>query len=918
MHAATRRQLAAVMFSDIVGFTATMGSDEQAGVDARTKYQEILSHQHAAFAGRIVSLHGDGALSVFDSSVHAIRCAIEIQRQCRQVPAVPLRIGIHAGDVLVDSQNVVGDAVNIASRIESFAVSGSVLVSAAVHDHVRNQPGIGFVTLGQFRLKNVGRPIEVFAVAHDELTIPSIDAIDGKGERFASLPSNLPQPATPLIGRDADVMAIAALLERRRLVTITGPGGIGKTRLAVEVGHQMAERFLDGVAFVPLARVTSVDDFMPALGEALDVKEAEGRTTAAGIVALIAEKRALLVLDNLEQVIAAAADVGALLERCRELHILVTSQTPLRISLEQQFPVAPLPTPTTDEVRDVATAEAYPSVALFVERARAARSSFELTADNTAATAAICRRLDGLPLAIELAAARIGLLSPDALLQRLDHALAVLTTGARDAPDRQRTLTATIDWSHSLLSESEQRLFRRIAIFRGSTTVEDIEAVCGGNGAVLDDLGSLTDKSLLQVDAATDRLVMLQTIREYALEALHAAREDDGLAMAHAQHFATVAADIGAGVECRAEGQDQVKSIERGMRNDVDLRAALDFLLERAKNGDARAAELGMRMCGDLGVLWHIRARHLSARSYTRAFLSLPVSASPTSGRAAALYIASVASSTLGDNEAAVAEIIESYDVATEIDNVDAQLMAAFIAGFSYLGVDVAKAHEWSERARALTRASAFPWAAARVSDAEGLVALASDDVASATSLFSEALAQQRSMKDVQGAGLSLSFLAQLSAMAGDPSGAIELYQQSLVNNEQVGDRAEEARVLAEMGAVYLAVRDTRAARRSLLESVRAHDDVGSLRGIAASLLSLAAVEAIEGRPTHAVKIAAAADILASEEGVVVSYSADVPGLPYVERARVSLAADELSAAEAAGRRMSLAETLALAKAADY
>jgi predicted ATPase len=261
---------------------------------------------------------------------------------------------------------------------------------------------------------------------------------------------------------------------------------------------------------------------------------------------------------------------------------------------------------------------AHTSVVLFVDRARATKIGFEVTAENADAIGAICRRLDGLPLAIELAAARVGFLSPQTLLQRLDHALDVLATGGRDRPDRQLTLRAAIDWSHALLTESEQRLFRRLAVFQTAASLESIEAVCGqDDGDVFGDLGSLVDKSLVRAIGDGDRFGMLQTVREFALERLSAAGEGERLRLRHARQLARIVAQISVGIE----GGNQAGSIELGVTEDSDIRAALDLLLERAKSGDVEAAELGMKMCGDLWMFWHIRARHLSARSYAAGFL---------------------------------------------------------------------------------------------------------------------------------------------------------------------------------------------------------------------------------------------------------------------------------------------------------
>jgi predicted ATPase len=394
--------------------------------------------------------------------------------------------------------------------------------------------------------------------------VPEPGALEGKGERFASLPSNLPAPIAPLLGRAADLESLIELARKHRVVTITGPGGVGKTRIAIELGRQLAPEFLDGVAFIALADVTEPADFLPALAVALDVKEAEGRTLGDGVVALIGDKKALLLLDNLEQVVLAAPEVAQLVQRCPGLRIVTTSRTPLRIAAEREYPLAPLDLPPASGPGSTTSLMAYSAVALFIERARTTRGAFELTPQNAAAVAAICRRLDGIPLAIELAAARLRLVSPEALLERLDRVLEVLTSGARDNPERQQTLRATIDWSHSLLTEPERRLFRRMSVFAGGCTVADREAVCADPGeTVLDELESLVDKALVQVDRAGGRFTMLQTIAEYARERLEAMGGLPGeVAQRHAQRYAALAREIREGVE----GADQVGFLERGHR----------------------------------------------------------------------------------------------------------------------------------------------------------------------------------------------------------------------------------------------------------------------------------------------------------------------------------------------------------------
>ena len=373
---------------------------------------------------------------------------------------------------------------------------------------------------------------------------------------------------------------------------------------------------------------------IPAIADALDVKEAEERTLGEGLAELIGDKKALLLLDNLEQVVSAAPEVASLIERCPALRLVTTSRTPLRIAAEREYPLATLGLP--------------PAVALFVERARLSRGSFELTDDNAEAVEAVCQRLDGLPLALELAAARLRLLSPEALLERLDHALQVLTSGPVDVPERQQTLRATIDWSHSLLSEPEQRLFRRMAVFAGGCTVADVEAVCADAGeSVLDELESLVEKALVQMDAQRDRLRMLQTIGEYAHERLDGSQETRDIAVRHAYRYAAIGRQIRDGIE----GADQIDAVERGIAEESNLQVALDTLLAAATDGDAAACEAGMQLSGDLFFYWHIRGKNISAREYAAAFLGADVACAPTLGRAGALITAGLASWILGQLE---------------------------------------------------------------------------------------------------------------------------------------------------------------------------------------------------------------------------------------------------------------------------
>jgi predicted ATPase len=701
-----------------------------------------------------------------------------------------------------------------------------------------------------------------------------------------------------------------SLVRAHRVVTISGPGGVGKTRTAVELGRLFAPESRDGVAFISLAHVSDPAQFVDALADGLDVKEAEGRTLGEGLRSLMEDKQALLILDNLEQVVSAAPEVAGLAEGCPGLRIVVTSRTPLRIADEREYPLSPLELPPSSESHSTESVMDSPAVTLFVERARAAKVSFELTPENAGAVASVCRRLDGLPLALELAAARMRLLSPQSLLERLDHALDVLTSGPRDSPRRQQTLRATIDWSHSLLTESEQRLFRRMAVFVGGCAFADVEAVCADSAEhALDELESLVDKALVQTDRQNDRLRMLQTIGEYARERLESAGEAREIAMRHASRYAALARDVRDGVE----GTDQIGSLERGIDDESNLQNALEALLAAAKGGDADACEAGLQMCGDLWLYWHIRGKHVTAQRYTSAFLEIGVGV-PTVGRSCALQTAGLASWALGQAERAKEEWAEAYALAAELDADRELCIAAFLWGFGLLPFDLEAGLQRTGEGIRRSRVLGFTWAEAFATTLDAILQSVAGNVDTAQARYSEALAVQQRLGDQEGAGLSLGGLAGLAASRDDLDTAFDLFGQSLAAFESIGDRAEEARILAEMAWTHLSREHSSLARRYFLDSVQAYSDVASVRGVGLSLTGLAATQVVELRPEIALQIAAAAEVFADQEGIVNVYSDVRPGRAFVAQARAALSADDVARATEEGRRLSVKQALELAR----
>jgi predicted ATPase/class 3 adenylate cyclase len=737
------RKLLAIMFTDIAGFTAIMQEDEDLGLQKRKRFKEVLDEQHGAYRGEIVQYFGDGTLSTFSNAVDAVLCAIEIQREFGKPLEVPLRIGIHAGNVVSQPDGIIGDAVNVASRIESFSVPGAILVSDSVHDQIMNQSQIHSASLGKYRLKNVARPYEIFAISTEGITVPNPSDLKGKGAKLAILRSTIPAPATPLLGREKEIEELIDLIEDNSIVTITGPGGMGKTRIALELCHRLSDEFPDGIAFVSMASITEASEFIPTLASALDIREAEGRELFDGLTLLIGDKDVLLAIDNLEQIISAAPVIAELVARSPDLKIITTSRTPLRISAEREYALLPLPLPAQEDLGSIADLATYSAIALFTERANKANSTFDLNRENASDVVEICRRLDGLPLALELAAARIRILSPKLLLKRLGRALDVLTSGARDLPKRQQTLRATIDWSHSLLDESATILFRRLAVFSGGFTLDAVEATCCDEdpGFFLDELESLIDKGLVQSIDGGERFTMLQTIREYALEKLEAAGEQDEIKLNHARYYT----EISKGINKGTQGEDQLAWINRGALEDANIQSALHWLLDQSENEHEELVELGLRICGELWLYWHFRGINISARDWVDSFLNAVTGDHDSLGKCLALRTAGLCSWTLGQFSRSVEEYQGSYDIALALDMEFEMAVTAFCFALSHMALGEMKmATRYSREAVDLSRKLGHEWSLGMALTFNGVLSLLNGDPAMAKDRYVEALNIQR------------------------------------------------------------------------------------------------------------------------------------------------------------------------------
>jgi predicted ATPase len=819
-----------------------------------------------------ISTEGEAFFAVFPSAPQAVAAAVAAQvalaaHSWPDGARVLVRMGLHTGEGMLGGDNYLGIDVHRAARIAAAGHGGQVLVSAATRALVEGSlaTGISLRDLGAHRLKDLARPEQL-----SQLAVEGLQAEFPQLRTLEVSPNNLPVQRTSFVGREREMTEAAKLLERTRLLTLTGPGGTGKTRLSLQVAAEAVERFPDGVYFVPLASVADPDLVPSAILTQLELHQASGPPLDA-LSTYLADKQMLLVLDNFEQILPAAVHLAELLDRAQDLKVLVTSRAPLHIYGEQEFPVPPLGVPDPQRLPPLETLAEHEAVVLFVERARAAQPAFSLTEENAPAVAEISARLDGLPLAIELAAARVKLLPPQTMLTRMEHRLGLLAGGSRDLPSRQQTLRDAIAWSYDLLDKAGRQLFRDLAVFLGGAALEEVEAVCAPDlgDDVLEGLGMLVDQSLVRHEEAEveTRFLMLETIREFALERLEESGEGPELQARHARAYLTLAERA----EPHLTGMDQGLWLDRLEADHDNLRTALTWA---AQEDDT---ELALRLAGAVWRFWQIRGHIHEARQRLEAILAMPDS--HPQARAKALEAAGGLAYWQNDMKSAQRFYQESLDIVQELSDPRAVANALYNLSFPL----------WMQ--------------------SEG-------DLSMARNLAEEALSIYRQLDDRHGVARALWGLAAVEHALGNEQRFVFLLEDSLEEFRHLDDPFGLGWALFAMAGLAARRGDNDSAKRDLDESLQIFAGVRDVSAVVLHLASYAALAARQGDTTRSLRLAGAMGALRKVSGthLVEFTSGQVPGLDAVLAQMQGPEAERLLAE---GHAMTLEEAVSYALSAE-
>src|SRR5829696_4377924 len=908
------------LFTDIEGSTQLWEKSPRGMQIALTRHDAVLWEAIEGHGGSVFKTVGDAFCAVFPTAIGALESALAAQRTLfseawgDEIGALRARMALHTGTTHERDGDYFGPPVNRVARLLSAGHGGQVLISSSTQELVRDHlpPQTHLRDLGERRLKDLSRPERIF-----QLTAPDLPSEFPPLRTLETHTNNLPLQATPLIGREREVEAVCGLLRspETRLLTLLGPGGTGKTRVGLQVAADLVDDFEDGVFFVPIAAITDPTLVAPTIARVLGLSESGAQPPEELLEGYLRDRQTLLLLDNLEQVLESASVVERLLSSAANLKILATSRIPLGLYGEYEFPVPPLSLPDPDSLPPLERLTGYEVVRLFLERARAVKPGFALTEENAPAVVEICGRLDGLPLAIELAAARIKLLPPQVLLDRLGNRLKILTGGARNLPERQRTLRNAIEWSYGLLDEGEKMLFGRLGVFSSGTTLEAMEAVCDAEGDLPTDIfegtSSLLDKSLLRQEEGTGgepRFVMLETIHEFANEKLEESDEADAVSRAHAEYFLALAEEA----EPMLWGAEDAAWLDRLDQEHDNMRAALSWAIEHEE------ATLALRVSGALRWFWYMEGYYGEGRRWLEAALGKNWGAAAAEARARALEGVGWLASSQGDLDRAQAAAKEGLKLSTE-----AGLGKVIAADLQNVLGDAARHrgdYEWATEL--LTESLELDRKAGDIRGVAwslGNLANVSSDRGNyeqAKKLYEEGLALSRELDGAELLGAYLIDLGYEYLLEGEPEKAIALNEEAAELYRKRGHRDGLQFTLDNLGWAALLRGDYERAEALHEESLVLCEELGNKHIGSESLEGLACTAGAQEDAERAAKLFGAAEAIRQAAGYQQAPRDRSLREPYLEAARSRLAEAAWEKAFMEGRAMGMGEAVeyALAK----
>jgi predicted ATPase/class 3 adenylate cyclase len=864
------------VFTDIEGSTKLWEHEPRAMAVALARHDALMRDTIHRHAGYVFVTAGDAFCAAFQAAGDALAAACDVQRSLAQEPweapvRIKVRMALHSGLAEIRDNSYFGPPLNRVARLLAAGHGGQILLSLATERLVRESLPAGVVLrdLGERRLKDLIRPERVYQIVVPGLAaeFPPLKTLDARAQ-------NLPIQLTTFVGREREMQEVKDLLHSSRLVTLTATGGAGKTRLSLHVGADLLDEFADGVWFVELAPLGDARLVAQAVASVLGIKEQAGESLLRTLTKAIGEKQLLLILDNCEHLVHACAELSdGLLSVCPSLRILASSRELLRIGGETAYQVLPLPSADPNTTAGAEALSRYAAARLFIDRALAVKPGFKVSDSNAPALASICRRLDGIPLALELAAARMRSMSLEELNQRLDQRFQVLTGGLRTAPARQKTLRALIDWSYDLLSLVERAMFCRLAVFAGGWTIRAAEQICAGDQVAQDHmlnlLVSLADKSLVLVEDrnGVTRYRMLETIREYARERL---ANSSGAETARARHLAfyvALAEEAGAGLTGPKQ-REWLELLDLERENLLAAHAAC----EHANGG----AAMGLRLVHAVKRYW-------------------------------------VSRGLMGLGKRLTAEALERADAQPRTME---RCRALFAAGqFACFMAQYAEARPYLEESLDIARETGDEYISASLNSTLALATLGQNDHVAARKYFEEAITLSRRSGNQRELAVCLNGLAQLDRMEGALDEADDLYRQALVVLREIGDRETVAVVLLNLAIVAIG-RRWAAQTRAILQDVFAiATEIRSKPTGQCALDVCAALAALTGEWKQAARFFGAVDAETAETGYQRDPADEAFLVPLISEARAELGTETFREVEAQGRGLAYDEAIDEARA---